>query len=47
MELEHVKGLRELSDAGESPFFICLERSLSTTSKWNLRHFLGSHFNAF
>ncbi len=42
-----IKRLRELSDNGERPFFICLERSLSTTSKWNLKHFLGNHFNAF
>ncbi len=42
-----IKRLRDLTEAGESPFFICLERSLSTTSKWNLRHFLGKHFNAF
>ena len=42
-----LKRLRELSDTGEHPFFICLERSLSTTTKWNLRHFLGNHFNAF
>jgi adenine-specific DNA-methyltransferase len=42
-----IKRLRELSDTGETPFFICLERSLTTTSKWNLKHFLGNHFNAF
>ncbi len=42
-----IKRLRELSDNGEHPFFICLERSLSTTTKWNLKHFLGNHFNAF
>lgn len=42
-----IKRLRELSDGGERPFFICLERSLSTTSKWNLKHFLSNHFNAF
>jgi adenine-specific DNA-methyltransferase len=42
-----IKRLREIAEAGEAPFFICLERSLSTTSKWNLRHFLGKHFNAF
>lgn len=42
-----IKRLRELSDNGERPFFICLERTLSTTSKWNLKHFLGNHFNAF
>jgi adenine-specific DNA-methyltransferase len=42
-----IKRLRALTESGESPFFICLERSLSTTSKWNLRHFLGKHFNAF
>ena len=42
-----IKRLREIHEAGDAPFFICLERSLSTTSKWNLRHFLGKHFNAF
>jgi len=42
-----IKRLRDLNEAGESLFFICLERSLTTTSKWNLRHFLGKHFNAF
>lgn len=42
-----LKRLRELAEAGEAPFFICLERSLTTTTKWNLKHFLGDHFNAF
>lgn len=42
-----LKRLRELTDSGERPFFICLERSLTTTSKWNLKHILGNHFNAF
>lgn len=27
--------------------FICLERSLDTTRKWNLKHYLGDRFNAF
>lgn len=27
--------------------FICLERSLDTTRKWNLKHYLGDKFNAF
>lgn len=39
--------LRELAETGDKPFFICLERSLSTTAKWNLKHFLDNHFNAF
>ncbi|MCH7225660.1 site-specific DNA-methyltransferase [Haloferula sp. A504] len=39
--------LRELAETGDKPFFICLERSLSTTAKWNLKHLLGNHFNAF
>ena len=39
--------LRELAETGDKPFFICLERSLTTTAKWNLKHFLGNHFNAF
>lgn len=39
--------LRELAETGDKPFFICLERSLSTTAKWNLKHLLGAHFNAF
>jgi len=42
-----LKSLREMAEEGEKPFFICLERSLSTTSKWNLKHFLGNHFVAF
>jgi adenine-specific DNA-methyltransferase len=27
--------------------FICLERALDTTSKWNLRHLLGDKLVAF
>jgi adenine-specific DNA-methyltransferase len=27
--------------------FICLERALDTTKKWNLKHYLGDMFNAF
>ncbi len=27
--------------------FICLERALDTTKKWNLHHFLGEKFKAF
>lgn len=27
--------------------FICLERALDTTKKWNLKHYLGDKFNAF
>lgn len=27
--------------------FICLERALDTTRKWNLKHYLGEKFNAF
>ncbi len=27
--------------------FICLERALNTTKKWNLRHYLGENFVAF
>ncbi len=27
--------------------FICLERSLDTTKKWNLKHYLGEKFKAF
>jgi len=42
-----IKQLRDLSESGQRPFFICLERSLSTTAKWNLKHFLGNHFIAF
>ncbi len=42
-----IRKLREMAEAGEPPFFICLERSLSTTAKWNLKHFLGNRFNAF
>ncbi len=42
-----IKTLRDQAEAGDRPFFICLERSLTTTAKWNLKHFLGNHFNAF
>ncbi len=42
-----LKRLRELDEAGEKPFFICLERSLSTTTKWNLDHLLGKRLTAF
>lgn len=42
-----IKYLRELAANAEKPHFICLERSLTTTSKWNLKHFLGDHFVAF
>ena len=42
-----IKRLRELAEADEKPFLICLERALTTTTKWNLKHFLGNHFNAF
>lgn len=27
--------------------FICLERALDSTKKWNLKHYLGDKFNAF
>jgi len=42
-----LKRLRELSESGDAPFFICLERSLDTTAKWNLKHLLGKHLVAF
>jgi adenine-specific DNA-methyltransferase len=42
-----IKKLRDLAEADQRPFFICLERGLTTTAKWNLKHFLGNHFNAF
>jgi adenine-specific DNA-methyltransferase len=42
-----IKRLRELAETEDRPFFICLERALTTTTKWNLKHFLGNHFNAF
>lgn len=42
-----LKRLRELDEAGEKPFFICLERCLSTTTKWNLDHLLGKRLTAF
>ncbi|TVP80952.1 MAG: site-specific DNA-methyltransferase [Puniceicoccaceae bacterium] len=42
-----IKKLRDQSESGDRPFFICLERGLTTTAKWNLKHFLGNHFNAF
>ena len=42
-----IKKLRDLAESGHRPFFICLECGLTTTAKWNLKHFLGNHFNAF
>ncbi len=27
--------------------FICLERALDTTKKWNLKHYMGEKFKAF
>lgn len=42
-----IKRLRELDDSKEKPFFICLERSLTTTIKWNLDHLLGKRLTAF
>lgn len=42
-----LKRLRELDETQEKPFFICLERSLTTTSKWNLDHLLGKRLTAF
>jgi len=38
--VEHFKTHTELK-------FICLERALDTTKKWNLNHFLGEKFKAF
>lgn len=40
-------GEQAVLEADEAPFFICLERSLSTTAKWNLKHFLKTRFTAF
>ena len=42
-----LKRLRELGEGDDPPFFICLERSLDTTAKWNLKHLLGKRFVAF
>lgn len=42
-----LKHLRHLDEAGHKPFFICLERSLTTTTKWNLDHLLGKRLTAF
>jgi adenine-specific DNA-methyltransferase len=42
-----LKQLRALDEAGDKPFFICLERSLNTTAKWNLNHLLGKRLTAF
>jgi adenine-specific DNA-methyltransferase len=42
-----LKQLRHLDEAGDKPFFICLERSLTTTAKWNLDHLLGKRLTAF
>ncbi len=42
-----IKRLREMDEAKEKPFFICLERSINTTTKWNLNHLLGKRLTAF
>lgn len=42
-----IKRLREMAEADGRSFFICLERSLSTTTKWVLKHCLSDHFVAF
>jgi len=42
-----LKRLRQLGESTDPPFFICLERSLDTTAKWNLKHLLGKRFVAF
>jgi adenine-specific DNA-methyltransferase len=33
--------------AHKGTIFICLERSINTTMKWNLKHILGDKFIAF
>ncbi len=35
------------ASADEKPFFLCLERALSTTTKWNLAQLLGDRFTAY
>ncbi len=38
--------LKELEPLKEK-IFLCLERALDTTMKWNLKHFLGDKLIAF
>lgn len=43
LELETVEHFKTRTESK----FICLERALDTTKKWNLNHFLGEKFKAF
>ena len=42
IKLETIEQLKEIEQK-----FICLERALDTTKKWNLNHYLGEKFQAF
>jgi adenine-specific DNA-methyltransferase len=42
LKLETIEQLKETNQK-----FICLERALDTTKKWNLNHYLGDKFQAF
>jgi adenine-specific DNA-methyltransferase len=42
LKLETIEQLKETDQK-----FICLERALDTTKKWNLNHYLGDKFQAF
>lgn len=43
IDMQTAQLLKKNSDTG----FICLERALDTTTKYNLKHYLGDNFNAF
>jgi adenine-specific DNA-methyltransferase len=51
IEPETVEQMKNLANSGNlvnsGKKFICLERALDTTKKWNLKHYLGDMFNAF
>lgn len=42
IKLETIEQLKQTEQK-----FICLERALDTTKKWNLNHYIGDKFQAF
>ncbi len=49
VDMETVKYFKKLVEQGKpvNQGFICLERALDSTKKWNLKHYLGDLFKAF
>ncbi|OYQ46454.1 site-specific DNA-methyltransferase [Flavobacterium aurantiibacter] len=47
IDLETVEQFKKQANEQQKHKFICLERALDTTKKWNLKHYLGDKFNAF